>query len=90
MNFVAEPPNTDPTADHPHGIYTAGLLAANANNLFGVAGVDHKVMLLPVKVLDASNKGSTFDLVQGIQWAVDSGARVLSMSLINYPESDSL
>ncbi len=90
MNFVKETPDSDVTADHPHGLYTAGLLAANADNAFGVAGVDHRCRILPVKVLDQFNKGTVFNLVQGITWAVDSGARVLSMSLINFPETDSL
>ena len=84
--------DNDPTNDHDmgHGLHTAGLLAANADNGFGVAGVDHRCTILPVKVLDQNNSGTDWNLVQGIQYAVDQGARVLSMSLINYPESNAL
>jgi subtilisin family serine protease len=82
----------DPTNDHDlgHGLHTTGLLAANADNGFGVAGVDHHCRILPVKVLDQNNSGTDWNLIQGITYAVDQGARVISMSLINYPESDAL
>ncbi len=80
----------DPTFDHPHGLWTTGLLAANADNSFGVAGVNHRSVILPVKVLDQDNSGTDWNLVQGLAYAVDNGARVISMSLVNYPESEAL
>jgi thermitase len=82
FDFVNE--DADPEADHPHGSEVTGLLAANADNAFGVAGVDHAAGILPVKVLDAQNGGTTFDLAQGLTFAADSGADVISMSLIDY------
>ena len=77
--------DADPEADHPHGIMVTGILAANSDNAFAVAGVDHQAMLLPVKVLDSANLGTTFDLAEGLVFAGDSGAHVVNMSLINYP-----
>ena len=77
--------DADPEADHPHGIMVSGILAANSDNTFAVAGVDHQAMLLPVKVLDSANLGTTFDLAQGLVYAADSGAHVVNMSLIGYP-----
>jgi thermitase len=84
--------DNDPTNDHDqgHGLHTTGLLAANADNGFGVAGVDHRCRILPVKVLDQNNSGTDWNLIQGLTYAVDQGARVISMSLINYPESNAL
>ncbi len=61
-----------------------GIAAANANNSFAVAGVDHFVSIVPVKVLNSSNAGTSFDLAQGLDFA-DDEAEVISMSLINYP-----
>lgn len=78
----------DPQADHPHGVLVAGILGANANNDFGVAGVDHFASLLPIKVLDAQNSGTTSALAQGLIFA--AGAHVINMSLINYPLSETL
>ena len=78
-------------AEHPHGIFTAGLLAANAGNHFQVAGMDHFAMIIPVKILDKNNLGTEWALVQGLTWIVDkTAARVISMSLINFPDSNAL
>jgi thermitase len=85
-DFVNE--DDDPAADHPHGVLVAGLLAANANNGLGVAGVDHAASILPVKVLNAQNAGTVSDLAEGLVFA--AGAHVINMSLINYPLSATL
>jgi len=82
-DFVNEDAN--PEDDHSHGTYVTGLLAASANNAFSVAGVDHFCTILPVKVLNANNGGTTMDLIQGLDYAAAQGADVISMSLINYP-----
>ena len=87
-DFVNE--DDDPTADHPHGILVTGLLAANTNNGHGVAGVDRHCTVLPVKVLNATNGGTVMDLVQGIDYARQQGADIVSMSLINYPGATAL
>ncbi len=77
--------DANPEDDHSHGTYVSGLLAANANNGFAVAGVDHFCMILPIKVLNAFNAGTTANLISGIDFATQQGADVISMSLINYP-----
>jgi thermitase len=77
----------DPTADHPHGLYVTGIIAANANNGFSVAGIDHSAMILPVKILDEHNLGSTSNLAKGLVYAADQGADVINMSLGDYPSS---
>jgi thermitase len=82
-DFVDE--DGDPEADHPHGPLVAGVLAANSDNGFGVAGVDRRVTILPVKVLDRNNRGTVVDLAEGLVYAADQGADVINMSLINYP-----
>ena len=85
-DFVDE--DNDPQADHPHGVFVAGILAANADNDFGVAGVDHFASLMPIKVLDAQGFGTTLDLAEGLVFA--ARAHVINMSLINYPLSFTL
>ena len=88
FDFVNE--DSDPEADHPHGPQVSGILAANADNAFGVAGVDHRAKILPVKVLNSQNSGTTADLVQGLLFAAAQGAHVVNMSLINYPLTSAL
>lgn len=87
-DFVDE--DGDPSPADSHGVLVAGLAAANAGNGVGVAGVDHHCSLLPVRVLDGSHHGTTFDLAQALVFCAAHGADVVSMSLINYPPSDAL
>jgi subtilisin family serine protease len=74
-----------PDDDNGHGTQVTGILAANAGNGFGVAGVDHFCRVMPLKVVDAGGSGTTFDLIQGLDRARTSGAHVVNMSLIDYP-----
>jgi len=71
--------------EHGHGTHCAGTIAGRdiGGFRFGVAtGVTE---LLAGKVL-GSEGGSTDALVNGIHWAVDNGANVISMSLgIDFP-----
>jgi len=87
-DFVDE--DADPTADHNHGILVTGLLAANTNNGFQVAGIDRRCQVVPVKVLNRNALGTIFDLVQGLDYCVQQGVDVVNMSLINYPPDQSL
>jgi thermitase len=80
--------DSDPEDDHGHGSAVAGLLAANADNAFSVAGVDHSCSILPVKVLNRANRGSTFNLIRALNFA--AGVNVISMSLIGYPPTSGL
>ena len=73
--------DSDPADDEGHGTAVAGVIAARTNNGTGQAGICWNCSLMPVKVLDASGSGDTSDVAAGIVWAVDHGARVISMSL---------
>lgn len=87
-DFVDEDPI--PNDAHGHGTLVTSLLAASANNAFGLAGVDHACLLLPVRVLNRNNAGTSFDLAQGLVFAADAGADVINLSLINYPATQGL
>lgn len=63
-----------------HGTHVAGLIAARRGDGVGVAGVSSTVRILPVTVMGAAG-GSVFATLEGIRYAVDSGARVLNLSL---------
>jgi thermitase len=64
-----------------HGSHVAGIVAASTNNGVGVAGVCPNCRVLSVKVLDANGSGFISDVVSGITYAADHGARVINMSL---------
>src|SRR6266508_218521 len=71
----------DANDDEGHGTYTAGVAAASTDNGTGIAGICWKCKILPVKVLGSRGQGDDATISAGIRWAVDQGARIISMSL---------
>jgi thermitase len=76
--------------DQGHGTHTTGIAAAATNNGFGVAGTAFSSRVMPVKVLDAGGGGSYAAVTNGILWAAQHGARVISLSLGGYGYSETL
>jgi len=70
----------DASDDNWHGTHVAGIAAADTNNNEGIAGVAWNCRLLPVKVLDDEGDGFYSWIADGIRWAADEGADVISMS----------
>lgn len=74
--------NNNNVADgHGHGTHCSGTAAAWGNNGIGFAGVSWGAQILPVKVLDNGGGGTWTSVAQGIIWAADNGAWIISMSL---------
>ncbi len=72
--------NGDTRDDNGHGTLVAGIVAARGNNWAGIAGYCWSCSIMPVKVLDASGRGSGAVIADGINWAVAHRANVLTMS----------
>jgi len=93
MQWVAEPDPADPgkvvykQVGYPpeaHGTCCAGIIAAVADNGIGVAGIAPKARIMPVRVLGSSGSGQWSWASDGIYFAVDRGADLISMSLGGY------
>ncbi|MDA8363171.1 MAG: S8 family serine peptidase [Gammaproteobacteria bacterium] len=78
-NFVDN--NNDPMDYLGHGTHVAGIIGAVGNNGIGTTGVCWKANIMAVRVLDASGSGTTSNVVQGIDFAVANGAKVINLSL---------
>ncbi len=66
--------------DNGHGSHVAGTVAG-VDNTIGVIGVAPSANLYGIKVLNRSGRGTTSDIIEGMQWAVSHGMDVINMSL---------
>lgn len=63
-----------------HGTHVAGIIGAVTNNSRGIAGINWKTNILPVRVL-TRNGGTSWDVAEGIHYALDKDADVINLSL---------
>ena len=63
-----------------HGTHVASVIAARGNNGIGIAGYCWSCRIMPVRITpDGSATGP--QIAQGIYWAVDHGARIITIGL---------
>ncbi len=68
--------------DDGHGTAMACLVAAHGTSASdGAMGIAPNAKILPVKVGESSKQNNLLDIIQGITWAVDHGAKVINLSL---------
>lgn len=80
-NFVANNNNTND--DCGHGTSVTGVIVASYDNNKGLTGIMPEASIIPVKVLDKNGKGTIDDIIAGIDYAINSDADVINMSLGN-------
>jgi hypothetical protein len=73
-----------------HGTHVAGIIAAQSDNDIGIAGVAPSAKILPIRVLDSNGDGSESDVALAIRFAIESGARVINLSLGGIGQSETL
>ena len=78
-NFINNSNNAND--DNGHGTFVTSIIASRVNNSAGIAGVNDRVNIIPVKILDSEGKGFLSDLVQGIQYAIDQNVNIINLSL---------
>jgi len=57
------------------------VIAATADNGIGIAGIAPESKIIPIKVLNSQGSGFVSDVISGIRYAADLGAKVINMSL---------
>lgn len=79
-----------PADDEGHGSHVSGILGAVGNNAKGVTGVAWRVQIMACKSFDAGRNGSDSDIIEGLEFAITNGARIINMSLSGTAFSASL
>ena len=80
-DFVDDDKN--PMDELGHGTHCAGIVAAKMDN-YGITGIA-QVKIMAVRILDEDGSSGSFsDIANGITYAADNGADVISMSFGSY------
>ncbi|GAB4348922.1 MAG: S8 family serine peptidase [Gammaproteobacteria bacterium] len=80
-DFVDGDNDPFPSGGNHHGTHVAGTIGAVGNNGSGITGVCWQARLMSLRVLDAGGAGTTVEIVQALDFAIQQGARVVNMSL---------
>ncbi|MFN3850011.1 MAG: S8 family serine peptidase [Spirosomataceae bacterium] len=81
-----------PNASFSHGTHVAGIVSAVSNNGIGVASAsNNRIKIIPVKSTpDGGLANGIYHGYEGIAWAADNGAKIISLSWggIGYIQSE--
>jgi len=72
--------NNNPIDDHGHGTHCAGTIAGHGVS-GSQTGMAPQAKIMALKVLDSEGYGSVSGVVSAIQFSIDNGAHILSMSI---------
>lgn len=64
-----------------HGTVIAGIIAAEANNVIGGAGIAHKAKIMPLVAINNSGVGVIPTVVSAIEYAIAEHADIINLSL---------
>jgi subtilisin family serine protease len=74
---------TDPMDDNGHGTHCAGIIGAEGDNGEGIAGVNWKVRIMPLKFLGRGGFGSVNDAIEAINYAIDRKEHGVNVRIIS-------
>ena len=75
--------NGDPMDDNGHGTHCAGIIGAEGNNGEGIAGVNWKVEIMPLKFMSAGGFGTTKDAIEAINYVIERKRAGVNVRVIN-------
>ena len=73
--------DSDPYDNNGHGTHIAGIIGAVEDPDDEVSGINPGAKIMAIRVLDNNGVGYVSDLIEGIYYAVDNGAKVINLSL---------
>jgi len=81
--FNAIDRDSDPMDDNGHGTHCAGIIGAEGENNIGIAGVNWKVQIMPLKFLSAGGSGSTKDAIEAINYVIERKKAGVNVRIIS-------
>ncbi len=79
-------PPSNNLSGYSHGTHCSGIVGAQSNNNRGIASLSYNIRIMPIKTSPDLGTG-IINIDQAIRYAVENGARVLSMSFGGYRPS---
>ncbi|HEX5706670.1 MAG TPA: S8 family serine peptidase [Pyrinomonadaceae bacterium] len=73
----------DPMDDNGHGTHCAGIIGAVGNNGEGIAGVNWKVEIMPLKFIGSGGSGTTKDAIEAINYVIDRKRAGVNVRIIS-------
>ena len=70
LGFNAVENASDPMDENGHGTHCAGIIGAEGENDIGIAGVNWKVRIMPLKFMNAGGFGTTKDAIEAINYVI--------------------
>jgi thermitase len=73
----------DPMDENGHGTHCAGIIGAEGENDLGIAGVNWKVQIMPLKFMNAGGFGTTKDAIEAINYVIDRKKAGVNVRIIS-------
>jgi subtilisin family serine protease len=81
--FNAVNDNGDPMDQNGHGTHCAGIIGAEGGNGLGIAGVNWKVEIMPLRFIDANGSGTTKDAIKAINYVIERKRAGVNVRIIS-------
>ena len=81
--YDADADIADPMDDNGHGTHCAGVIGAEGDNNEGIAGINWRVQIMPLKFLGKGGYGSTKNAIEAINYAIDRKSKGVNVRVIS-------
>ena len=73
----------DPMDDNGHGTHCAGIIGAEGDNNYGIAGINWEAEIMPLKFLNANGSGTTKDAIEAINYVIERKRAGVNVRIIS-------
>jgi subtilisin family serine protease len=73
----------DPMDENGHGTHCAGIIGADGNNGVGIAGINWRVKIMPLKFMSKGGFGTTKDAIEAINYVINRKKAGVNVRIIS-------